>query len=79
MAVGENDVSKKWKEYLQDMYKMDAKDRVIVNMFKIGIVGRSRYFLEEPESRTQVKVRVRELRNVRLKLNSLPRPARKII
>ena len=50
----EKDVGKTWKEYFEDLYNMDTKDQVTVNMCCFYGNRRGNCFGREPVSRTSV-------------------------
>ena len=54
---------KNWKEYFEDLYKIDTQEEVAVHMCGFDEIWRVNYFRGEPIGRAEVEVRVSKFKN----------------
>ena len=47
-----------WKEYLEDLYNIDAQEQVAVHMCGFDGIRKGNYFVGDPIGRAEVEVRV---------------------
>ena len=52
-----------WKKYFKDLYKIDTREQVAVNMCGFGGVQRGNNFGGLPIRRTEVKLKLKKLKN----------------
>ena len=51
-----------WKEYLEDLYNIDAQEQVAVHMCGFDGIRKGNYFGGDPIGRAEVEVRVRKFK-----------------
>ena len=56
-------VKRIWKDYFEELYKMDMQDQVLDHMCGFGGIQGGNYFGGEPIRRIEVEARVRKLKN----------------
>ena len=61
LVQGEDEVQKVWKEYLEDLYNIDTREKVAVHICSFEGIRRGNYFGGDPIGRAEVEVRVGKL------------------
>ena len=63
LAQGEDEVRRIWKKYFEELYNIDAQEKVAVHMCDFDGIQRGNYFGGDPTERAEVLVRVGKLKS----------------
>ena len=63
LKLEEVEVRRIWKEYFDDLYKIDNQEQVAVHVCNFDGVRRGNYFGLDPFRKTEVEVKVGKLKN----------------
>ena len=63
LVLEEAEVRRMWKEYYEDLYNIDTQEEVALHMCGFYGVKKGNFFRRELIRRTEVKARVRKLKN----------------
>ena len=58
LELGEDEVRRIWKEYLEGLYNIYTQEQVALRICRLESIQRGNYFGEEPIRRTEVELRV---------------------